>query len=79
MRAQSTFQVEPLDATFGAVVTDIELADLDETTFDSLSSAWLEYALLIFPGQHLTTKEQVAFARRFGDTGTYTAPNGSGI
>ena len=74
MRVRSTFQVEPLDATFGAVVTDIELADLDEATFDVLYATWLEYALLIFPGQHLTTEEQVEFAQRFGDTGIYTAP-----
>ena len=28
---------------------------------------WLEYALLVFPGQHLTQHEQDEFARRFGD------------
>jgi alpha-ketoglutarate-dependent taurine dioxygenase len=53
------FDIKPLDATFGAVVTGIKLAALDDAT-------WLEYALLIFPGQHLSRDEQVAFARRFG-------------
>ena len=58
--------IEPLDATFGAIVRDIEVAKLDEPTFRALYDAWLEYALLIFPAQHLTRAEQIAFAKRFG-------------
>ena len=60
------FDIEPLDATFGAVVTGIELASLDDATWHDLYATWLEYALLIFPGQYLTRDEQVAFAKRFG-------------
>lgn len=60
------FEIEPLDATFGAVVRGIRLAALDEAAFRDLYAAWLEYALLVFPGQHLARDEQVAFARRFG-------------
>lgn len=62
------FSIKPLsDKTFGAVVTDIRLSDIDDATFSKLYEAWLEYALLIFPGQHLSDSEQSAFARRFGD------------
>ncbi len=61
-----TFDVQPIDATFGAVVTGLELADLDEPTFEALYQTWLEYALLVFPDQHLTNDEQVVFAKRFG-------------
>jgi len=60
------FRLEPLDATFGAVVTGIDLANLGETEFDALYRAWLDYALLVFPEQYLSNEEQVAFARRFG-------------
>ncbi len=60
------FRVEPLDASFGAVVTGLRLADLDEAAWRALHATWLEHALLVFPGQHLTRDEQVAFARRFG-------------
>ena len=62
----SSFDIKPLDATFGAMVTGIELASLDDATWRHLYAAWLEYALLIFPGQYLSRDEQVAFARRFG-------------
>lgn len=69
-----SFDLEPLDATFGAVVTGVRLATLDEATFRALHEAWLEYALLIFPGQHLGRDEQDAFARRFGDLEFSSAP-----
>jgi alpha-ketoglutarate-dependent taurine dioxygenase len=61
------FSLQALPGTFGAVVTDISLARLGEQEFAELYAAWLDYALLIFPGQHLDDEEQVAFARRFGD------------
>lgn len=66
--------VEPLDATFGAVVTGVSLAELDASAFSELYDTWLEYALLVFPGQHLTNEEQVVFARRFGDLEFELAP-----
>jgi alpha-ketoglutarate-dependent taurine dioxygenase len=61
-----SFEIKPLDATFGAMVTGVRLAALDDATWRDLYAAWLEYALLIFPRQHLSREEQIAFARRFG-------------
>ena len=58
--------IEPLDASFGAVVAGFRIAELDEATWRELHAAWLRYALLVFPGQHLQRSEQIAFARRFG-------------
>jgi alpha-ketoglutarate-dependent taurine dioxygenase len=70
--------VEPLDATldvtFGATVTDVDLRALDAATWDELHAAWLEYALLVFPGQFLDRETQTAFARRFGRLEFETAP-----
>jgi len=63
-----SFEVEPIsDTTFGARLTDLKLAAIDEATFADLYQTWLAYALLIFPGQHLSKDEQTAFARRFGE------------
>ena len=64
--ADDLFDLEPLDATFGAVVRGVELRSIDEATFAALHETWLEYALMIFPGQFLTKAEQDAFAMRFG-------------
>lgn len=63
----AAFDVEPLDASFGALVTGLHLASIDDATFDALYSTWLDYGLLVFPGQFLTNEEQVAFAERFGE------------
>ncbi len=60
------FDVTPLDATFGAVVTGLRLVAIDDATWRDLHATWLEYALLVFPGQHLKRDEQIAFAKRFG-------------
>ncbi|MEJ0067322.1 MAG: TauD/TfdA family dioxygenase [Caulobacteraceae bacterium] len=64
--AAQPFTVQPLDASFGAVVTGLKLAEISDDAFDDLYRVWLDYALLVFPGQHLTHAEQIAFARRFG-------------
>ena len=59
--------IQPLEAsTFGAVVTGVRIAELDGGTWQRLHAAWLDRALLIFPGQFLERDEQIAFARRFG-------------
>ena len=72
---QRSFEVEPLkDTTFGAVVTGLKLAEIDETTFAELYRTWLDYALLVFPGQYLSNAEQVAFAKRFGGLEFELAP-----
>ncbi len=62
-----TLRVEPLDATFGAVVRDVVLRRASDATVAELTELWLEYALLVFPDQHLTQDEQDEFARCFGD------------
>ncbi|MBV1878005.1 MAG: TauD/TfdA family dioxygenase [Pseudomonadales bacterium] len=61
------FKVEPLRATFGAKIHDIKLAQISNDDFDALYQLWLEYALLIFPGQNLSHAQQRVFAQRFGD------------
>lgn len=62
-----TITVTPIDATFGAVVTGVDLALLDDDTWSEIHQAFLEYALLVFPAQLLEEETQGAFARRFGN------------
>ena len=59
--------ITPLDATLGATVTDIDLANLGETTLSIVKDAFHEYAARVFPNQHLTEEAQIAFANRFGE------------
>ena len=60
--------VTPIEGlTLGAVVTDVDLGHLDEPAWKALEAAFLEHAVLIFPGQHPSSEVQVAFAKRFGE------------
>ena len=64
----TTMKVEHLkEATFGSVVTEIDLEELDDSTWHQLHELWMDRALLIFPGAFLSAEGQDAFARRFGD------------
>ncbi|MDH4144716.1 MAG: TauD/TfdA family dioxygenase [Acidimicrobiia bacterium] len=60
-------RIEPTGATLGAVVTEVSLGTLDEAAWRGIERAFLDHAVLAFPGQHCTEAEQVAFARRFGE------------
>jgi alpha-ketoglutarate-dependent taurine dioxygenase len=66
MAVTSDIVIEPLPATLGATVRGIRLATLDDVTWQVVEDAFNTYALLLFPDQHLTDDEQMAFGRRFG-------------
>jgi len=60
--------ITPLESkVFGAVITDVKLGNLSDNEFESINAAFLEYGLLLFPGQFLTTEENIAFGERFGE------------
>jgi alpha-ketoglutarate-dependent taurine dioxygenase len=58
--------IEACDATLGAVVTGVRLAALGDADGRAIEAAFLEHAVLIFPGQSPSAAEQAAFARLFG-------------
>lgn len=59
-------KVEPLERSFGAKIYDLSLPDLEQEQIRELYDLWLEYALLVFPDQNLTTDQQISFAKNFG-------------
>ena len=61
------FDVRPLGTTVGAELHGVELAKLDDATFEELRDAWLAYKVVFFRDQKLTPEQQMSFARRFGD------------
>jgi alpha-ketoglutarate-dependent taurine dioxygenase len=58
--------VTPVDATLGAVVTGVDLANIGDEAWASIHAAFLEYGVLVFPGQKLDERSQGVFALRFG-------------
>ena len=67
-------ETDPLDATFGATIRGVRLAALDDAGWRAIHEAWLEFGLLIFPGQFLSRDEQDEFALRFGALEFKTSP-----
>jgi alpha-ketoglutarate-dependent taurine dioxygenase len=72
-----SLRVEPADATLGAVITGVRIAALDESEWLAIESAFHEHAVLIFPAQHPSREEQVAFGRRFGELDSLVAQTGT--
>lgn len=70
----NTATVEPLPRSFGAVVTGIDLRELDDSSAAWLREVFHEFALLVLPAQHLTPDEQNDVARHFGELEFAAAP-----
>lgn len=64
---RNSLEIAPLDCSFGATVSGVRLASLSPDEWAQINDAWIQYGLLIFPGQHLTRREQNGFAAAFGD------------
>ena len=71
--------IRPADATLGATVTGVRLADLAEPEWQAIEQAFLERGVLVFPDQHLTQAEQAAFGRRFGAFDSLMADTGGTV
>ena len=59
--------ITPIDGkVFGAEITDVMIGALTDHEFAEIYAAFLEYGFIVFPGQHLTDEENIAFGERFG-------------
>jgi len=57
----------PVTPGFVAEVGDVDLSrPLPDAAFAEIAAAFWQYAVLIFPDQHLSGDQHLAFARRFG-------------
>lgn len=59
--------INPINATLGATVTGVDLNALTDDQWRSVEEAWYRYAVLVFPGQHIEEKAQVALGERIGN------------
>src|SRR5262245_22954485 len=72
-----TMTVTPIDATLGAVVTDIDVANITDEAWVEIHAAFLKYGVLVFPGSNVAEQSQGAFALRFGNV-EQLSPNQQG-
>jgi len=59
-------QINRLSDALGAEVTGVDVAALDESTFDAIHQAFLDHQVLVFRDQTLTPEAHIAFSTRFG-------------
>lgn len=66
--------VMPVTESFAAEIGDVDLSQpLADETFDAIERAFDQYAVLVFPDQHLQAEQHLDFARRFGPLETSIA------
>lgn len=64
-----SLDLTPLHPDFGVEVRGVDLAKLDDATFDDIHAAYSTHSALLFRDQFYTPDVQVAFGRRFGLVG----------
>ena len=62
-----SIRISPLDGGFGAEVTGVDLARVDDTIFLDIRRAWLTNGILLFRRQSLGDAALVIFSQRFGE------------
>jgi alpha-ketoglutarate-dependent 2,4-dichlorophenoxyacetate dioxygenase len=58
--------ISPITPEFVAEIGDVDLTNVSDADFEAIREAFWKYAVLIFPEQHLTPQQHLAFSARFG-------------
>jgi alpha-ketoglutarate-dependent taurine dioxygenase len=67
-QTQTRLQVRSLNPALGAEVRGVDMSKpMDPATFKELHDAWMQYLVIVFPEQHVTDEQHVAFTRNFGE------------
>jgi alpha-ketoglutarate-dependent taurine dioxygenase len=74
--SEPQLQIRPLEPSIGAEIGGVDLSQpISDGTRDQIKKALLDYKVIFFRDQNLTTEQHAAFAGRFGHL--YTHPNTS--
>jgi alpha-ketoglutarate-dependent taurine dioxygenase len=63
-----TITVTPRHPALGAEIRGVDMRrPMNAETLRAVSDAWMKHLVVVFPDQHITDQEHVAFTRHFGD------------
>jgi taurine dioxygenase len=63
-----TIEIEILHPAIGAQIRGVDLRrPIDPETFRAVHDAWMQHLVVVFPEQHITDEQHVAFTRYFGE------------
>ena len=68
--------VHPISDAIGAVISGVDLATLDDQTFEEIHRVFLEHLVIFFHHQDITPEQQIVFSRRFGEIDYYPFVDG---
>lgn len=63
----NAIEIEPLTPRIGAEIRGIDLADLDDASFEAAHAALMRHQVVFFRDQVLTVEQHKAVGRRFGE------------
>ena len=66
MTVGSMVEVHRLGRQIGAEIRGVDVKTLDDATFAAIYRAWLDYNVLVVPGQELQIEDFLRYSRRFG-------------
>ena len=72
-------QIRKLVYAGGAEITGLDLSkELPASVIAEIRAAWLEYVILVFPGQNFTPEQHIRFSRYFGELEEHPVKNFQG-
>lgn len=67
----NNFKVQPLAGALGAEILDIDLNKINDSIFEEIYKAFVDYQVIGIPNQNLSPDEYLAFGRRWGEIHHY--------
>tara|TARA_B100001057_G_C22851051_1_gene950979 strand:- start:1637 stop:2482 length:846 start_codon:yes stop_codon:yes gene_type:complete len=67
----NNFKAQPLAGALGAEILDIDLNKINDSIFEEIYKAFVDYQVIGIPNQNLTPDEYLAFGRRWGEIHHY--------
>lgn len=67
----NNFKVQPLAGALGAEILDIDLNKINDSIFEEIYKAFVDYQVIGIPNQNLTPDEYLTFGRRWGEIHHY--------
>src|SRR5215210_4735585 len=65
-RVATMLEIRPLGPQIGAEINGVDVKTLDDTTFNAIYRAWLDYNVVAVRGQELEIADFLQYSRRFG-------------
>ncbi|MDA1309520.1 MAG: TauD/TfdA family dioxygenase [Proteobacteria bacterium] len=66
-----SIEILPLAGTLGADIHGVDVATIDDATFEAVHQALLDHGVIVLRDQDITPAQQIAFAKRWNDLHTH--------